>query len=183
VSSARPRARGPLPSTPWLGALFIMELRDYQSDVIERVLAGIDAGRKSLLVGLFTGAGKTVIFVELANRIPGRTLIIAPLRELVWQAADKVRSIVGIDPALEMAEYQSNEDEWWSPKIVVACKQTLARGRYKKFTDIQLVIVDEAHMQYSPKCREMFEHFNDQGATVVGFTATPFRMDGEAMLA
>lgn len=159
-----------------------MQLRDYQSDVIAQVENAIADGARSMLVGLFTGAGKTVIFVELANRQPGRTLIIAPLRELVWQAANKVREQMGIDPALEMADYRSSEDEWWSPQVVVACKQTLIRGRYKKFTDLSLVIVDEAHMQYSDKCLEMFQHFNDHGAAVVGFTATPFRMDGEAMV-
>lgn len=159
-----------------------MQLRDYQEEVIDRIQAGMAEGVRSMLVGLFTGAGKTVIFCELANRTPGRTLIIAPLRELVWQAAEKVREIVEVDPALEMAEYRSQEDEWWSPQIVVACKQTLIRGRYKKFQDLSLVIVDEAHMQYSPACVEMFEYFNDRGACVVGFTATPFRMDGEAMV-
>ena len=160
-----------------------MNLRDYQIQVIEQVEKAIASGARSMLVGLFTGAGKTVVFCELANRITGRTLIIAPLRELVWQAANKVREIVEVDPALEMAEFRSQEDEWWSPQIVVACKQTLVRGRYKKFKDISLVIVDEAHMQYSPACLEMFKWFQDHGARVVGFTATPFRMDGEAMVA
>lgn len=159
-----------------------MQLRDYQSEVIEKVESAVHGGSRSLLVGLFTGAGKTVVFCELARRMPGRTLIIAPLRELVWQAANKVREIVEIDPAMEMAEFRSREDEWWSPQIVVACKQTLVRGRYKKFTDISLVIVDEAHMQYSPACLEMFRWFQDHGACVVGFTATPFRMDGEQMV-
>lgn len=158
-----------------------MLLRDYQSDTVESHLAALADGMPSTLTGLFTGAGKTVIFVELANRISGRTLIIAPLRELVWQAAEKVRSIMGIDPGLEMAEYRSQEDEWWSPKVTVACKQTLVRGRYKKFTDVQLVIVDEAHMQFSPACLEMFRWFNERGAMVAGFTATPFRMSGEPM--
>ena len=159
-----------------------MQLRDDQLSVIEPVESAMSAGARSLLVGLFTGAGKTVVFCELARRLPGRTLIIAPLRELVWQAANKVREIVEIDPALEMAEFRSQEDEWWSPQIVVACKQTLIRGRYKKFKDISLVIVDEAHMQYSPACLEMFRWFQDHGACVVGVTATPFRMDGEAMV-
>jgi superfamily II DNA or RNA helicase len=160
-----------------------MLLRDYQINVINQVEAAIAEGARSLLVGLFTGAGKTVIFCELANRITGRTLIIAPLRELVWQAASKVREIVEVDPAIEMSEFRSQEDEWWSPQIVVACKQTLVRGRYKKFADISLVIVDEAHISYSPACLEMLRWFQDRGACVVGFTATPFRMDGEAMVA
>jgi superfamily II DNA or RNA helicase len=158
-----------------------MQLRDYQAEIVDAHLRALAEGVRSTLTGLFTGAGKTVVFVETANRISGRTLILAPLRELVWQAADKVRDIIGVDPALEMAEFRSQEDEWWSPQVVVACKQTLVRGRYKKFTDIRLVIVDEAHMQFSPACLEMFRWFQDHGAMVAGFTATPFRMDGTAM--
>jgi superfamily II DNA or RNA helicase len=158
-----------------------MQLRDYQAEIVDAHLRALAEGVRSTLTGLFTGAGKTVVFVETANRISGRTLILAPLRELVWQAADKVRDIIGVDPALEMAEYRSQEDEWWSPKVVVACKQTLIRGRYKKFKDIRLVIVDEAHMQFSPACLEMFRWFQDHGAMVAGFTATPFRMDGTPM--
>jgi superfamily II DNA or RNA helicase len=158
-----------------------MQLRDYQSEIVDAHLRALAEGVRSTLTGLFTGAGKTVVFTETANRISGRTLILAPLRELVWQAVDKVRDITGADPGMEMAEYRSQEDEWWSPKVIVGCKQTLIRGRYKRFTDIQLVIVDEAHLQYSPACLEMFRWFQDRGAMVAGFTATPFRMDGTAM--
>jgi superfamily II DNA or RNA helicase len=93
----------------------------------------------------------------------------------------KVRDVVGLDPGLEMGDFRAQQDEWWSPKIVVASKQTLIRGRYKKFTDIQLVVVDEAHMSFSEACLDMFQWFNERGAMVAGYTATPFRMDGTAM--
>jgi len=158
-----------------------MNLRDYQDNIVNANLQAAAEGCQSTLTGVFTGGGKTVMFVELANRIGGRALIIPPLRELVWQAVDKVREIIGTDPGLEMAEYRSEEDEWWSPNVVVGCKQTLLRGRYKKFQDIRLVIVDEAHLQFSPACLEMFRWFNERGAMVAGFTATPFRMDGTPM--
>jgi superfamily II DNA or RNA helicase len=164
-----------------------MELRDYQQQVVDENLAAMAAGVKSTLNGLFTGAGKTVIFCMLAARIAGRTLIICPLRELVWQSVSKVRDITGMDPSIEMAEYSSQEDEWWSPKVVVACKQTLlsSRGsqkRYRKFTEFQLVIVDEAHLMCSEPVVEMLTYFQAHGAMVAGFSATPFRTDGKAML-
>lgn len=164
-----------------------MQLRDYQQEILEENLAAMEAGVKATLNGLFTGAGKTVLFVSMADRIPGRTLIICPLRELVWQAADKVRTITSEDPGMEMAEFTADGDDWWSPKIVVASKQTLLsrRGgekRYTKFNDFQLVIVDEAHLMCSAPVIEMFRFFQATGAMVAGFTATPFRMDGKAML-
>ena len=162
-----------------------MELRDYQAETVDANIDAMHRGVRSTLNGLFTGAGKTVVFVSLADRIEGRTLIIAPMRELVWQAAEKVREITDNTPDLEMAEYRADAD-YWPAKVVVASKQTLLsnRGgepRYKKFDGISLVIVDEAHMQYSEAVLEMFRYFNDQGAMVAGFSATPFRMDGRAM--
>ena len=166
-----------------------VKLRDYQEQVVASVLGCMKQGFKSSLNAIFTGAGKTIIFSTLAKRIAGRTLIIAPLRELVWQAADKARAIVGEDVDIEMAEYSapSGDDFIIPSKVVVACKQTLLSGRkdskrYKKFTDFQLVIVDEAHMQCSEAVVEMLTYFQKQGAHVSGFTATPFRMDSKPML-
>lgn len=164
---------------------FLMELRDYQDEIVQKNLQAMERGVTSTLNGLFTGAGKTVIFVTLADRIEGRTLIICPMRELVWQAIEKVREITDTDPDVEMANYHAEED--WPSKVIVASKQTLLsrRGgepRYKKFRHFQLVIVDEAHMMCSEPVVEMLKYFQNDGAMVAGFTATPFRMDGRGLL-
>lgn len=164
-----------------------MQLRDYQEELFAQNMEAMRSGAKSTLNGLFTGAGKTVLFVHLAAAVDGKTLIICPLRELVWQAIAKVREIMEEDPAVEMAEFHAQDDEWWSPRVVVACKQTLLarRGgepRYKRFNDFRLVIVDEAHLMCSDPVVQMFRHFQDHGAMIAGFTATPFRMDGKAMM-
>jgi len=164
-----------------------MKLRDYQDELVNENIAALEAGERSVLNHLFTGAGKTVCFVTMANRISGRTLIICHLRELVWQTVNKVRELCESDPKVEMANYVSNEKDMFPSKVVVASKPTLLsqRGgehRYKRFRNIRLVIVDEAHLMCSPAVEEMLRWFQDQGAMVAGFTATPFRMDGKAML-
>lgn len=163
-----------------------MNLRDYQQMIVDRNIDAMKRGRKAVLNGVFTGAGKTVIFCKMADAIEGRTLIVCPLRELVWQACDKVRSITDRDADVEMADFTA--DELWPAKIIVASKQTLLsrRGgtaRYRRFTGFSLVIFDEAHLMMSEPVQEMARFFQDQGAMVAGFTATPFRMDGIPMLA
>ena len=165
-----------------------MKLRDYQEEIVQRNLDAKALGHKSTLNSVFTGAGKTIIFATMAKRIEGRTLIIAPLRELVWQAADKVRMVVGEDADIEMAEFSAPaESEFILPsKVVVACKATLLAGReenkrYKRFKDFEMVIIDEAHLQCSDKVVAMLKHFQSSGSFVAGFTATPFRMDGKPM--
>lgn len=162
-----------------------MNLRDYQTEIVNKNLQAMEAGVTSTLNGLWTGAGKTVIFVSLADKIEGRTLIICPMRELVWQSIEKVREITDTDPDVEMAGFHAEED--WPSKVIVASKQTLLsrRGgepRYKKFRHFQLVIVDEAHLMCSEPVVEMLKYFQHDGAMVAGFTATPFRMDGRGLL-
>lgn len=162
-----------------------MEARDYQQHVIEENLRAMDEGVQATLNGLFTGAGKTVIFCLLAARIMGRTLIICPLRELVWQTIDKVQQVTSLYPEVEMADYHADED--YPSKVIVASKQTLLsrRGgepRYKRFRDFQLVIVDEAHLMTSAPVVAMLKYFQNDGAMIAGFTATPFRMDGRALM-
>jgi len=162
-----------------------MQLRDYQHEIVTANLQAMERGVVSTLNGLFTGAGKTVIFVTLAERITGRTLIICPMRELVWQAIDKVREITEQDPDVEMADFHAEEE--YPSKVIVASKQTLlsrrnGQPRYKKFRDFQLVIVDEAHLMCSEPVVEMLRYFQNDGAMVAGFTATPFRMDGRGLL-
>lgn len=163
-----------------------MELRDYQELYVQAHMDALAQGCRSTLTGAWTGAGKTVMFCELARRVSerlgGKTLIMAPLREVVWQTVEKVRQVIGIDPSLEMGEYRSSDGEWWGSDVIVACKQTLQRGRYAKFKDVRLVVVDEAHMQFSSSCLDMFRWFNRNGAMVAGWTATPFRMSGERMM-
>lgn len=162
-----------------------MILRDYQEQTVEENLAAKARGAQAVLNGLFTGAGKTVVFTEMARRNPGRTLMVVPLREVAWQTIDKVREITGEDPELEMADFMAGD--MWGSKVVVASKQTLLsrRGgehRYRRFTDFDLVIADEAHMLYSEPVLEMFRYWQNCGAMIAGFTATPFRQDGRAML-
>ena len=162
-----------------------MDARDYQQHVIEENLKAMDEGVQATLNGLFTGAGKTVIFCLLAARIAGRTLIICPLRELVWQTIDKVQQVTSIYPEVEMADYHADEE--YPSKVIVASKQTLLsrRGgepRYKRFRDFQLVIVDEAHLMTSAPVVQMLKYFQHDGAMIAGFTATPFRMDGRALM-
>lgn len=155
-----------------------MQGRDYQIRCCEAVINAIADGKKRLLCWLFTGAGKTVIFGLLARLCRGsKVLIIAPMRELVWQAADKCDRITWEDVAVEMAESKAQKS-----RVVTASIQTLLRGRYRKFLGYRLIIVDEAHTQMSDAVLKMLEEFEAAGGCVIGFTATPFRQDGKRLM-
>ena len=58
-------------------------LRPYQREAIDAVLRARRAGQRRLLVCLPTGAGKTVIFSELARMAKRPVLVLAHRKELV----------------------------------------------------------------------------------------------------
>lgn len=156
-------------------------LRDYQ-------LAAINAIHESwvfhdsVMVEMATGLGKTEVFVSIASRWPrGRVLVVAPLVELVGQAARKIAQRTGVMPDIEQGNLRASR--LFKNQFVVASKQTLTgkSQRYKTLEDIGLVVIDECHYAATDLYREMIEHFTGQGAQVLGLTATAKRHDKIAM--
>lgn len=176
-----------------------MILRDYQTEFVDRCFEAFESF--DTVAGILpTGCGKTVCFVEIANRWQhGRVMVIAPRIELVRQAAKKIQKHTGIAPAIEQANNKSNEDPWARSPYVVASKPTLhsmvpsyqyrdrfgvmqtmaAHKRYQKFADVGLVIIDEAHEALSPGCREIVDFYRADGAKVLGVTASKIARLGE----
>src|SRR5450432_1501316 len=65
-------------------------LRPYQREAIAAVLAARRSGVRRMLVCLPTGAGKTVIFSELAQLARRQVLVLAHREELLSQAREKL---------------------------------------------------------------------------------------------
>ncbi|KAJ6021436.1 ATP-dependent helicase IRC3 [Penicillium herquei] len=163
-------------------------LRDYQEECIQSVLKYLGEGHRRLGISLATGAGKTVIFTQLIDRIPPRderatkTMIIVHRRELVEQAA-KHCQLAYPDKTVEI-EMGKNVATGHGD-IIIASVQTLARGRIGRFDpqDFKLVLVDEAHHIVARSYRDVLEHFSLNEPTpsapvLVGVSATFARFDG-----
>ena len=67
-------------------------LRPYQRESIEAVLTARREGVRRMVVCLPTGAGKTVIFSELARLARRQVLVLAHREELLGQARDKLEA-------------------------------------------------------------------------------------------
>lgn len=161
-----------------------MDLRDYQLRAAGSFRVAVQKGHRSILLVLATGLGKTEIFTYIADRwVRGRVLVVAPLVELVGQAAKKIYQRTGEMPGIEQADLRSNEHELMRSRFVVGSKQSLCgrSQRYRALRDISLVVIDEAHLSLTADYKEMIEWFVGQGATVLGVTATPKRHDKRAL--
>ena len=155
-----------------------MELRKYQTAGVDAILAEWDAGRKSTLLVLPTGTGKTIVFSKVASEMVKRgerVLILAHRQELLDQAADKIARSTGLECAVEKAE-DTAQGSWY--RITVGSVQTLMReGRQSRFSKDHygVIIIDEAHHALSDSYRRILAYFNE--AKVLGVTATPDRGD------
>ncbi|KAI1099907.1 P-loop containing nucleoside triphosphate hydrolase protein [Jackrogersella minutella] len=166
-----------------------INLRDYQEECIQSVLSSLSLGHKRLGISLATGAGKTIIFTQLIDRIKptadeaSQTLILAHRRELVEQAA---RHCTSAYPHKRVEIEMGNMHASGTADITIASVQSINSGdRIDKFdpSRFKLVLVDEAHHIVAVTYLKILEHFGlDQkradSPSLVGVSATFSRADG-----
>ena len=154
-----------------------MTLRPYQKAAVEAVMNEWASGKDRTLLVLPTGTGKTIVFsaVTFDRAHIGRVLILAHRRELLEQAADKLRRSTGLVSSLEKAESTCLGS--WN-RVTVGSVQTLQRpARLERFAPdyFSTIIIDEAHHALSDGYQTVLNYFS--GAKVLGVTATPDRGD------
>jgi len=169
-----------------------VQLRPYQESAIDAVCTAYDQNWRQQILSICTGAGKTVVFSSLyerlKSRLNGKMLVLAHTEELIDQSIATMRAV---NPTLridkEMAECKADTT---AADIVVASVASLGRkntprlDRFKR-EDFSTIIVDEAHHTLADSYRNILTHFGvlEDGTDklLLGFTATPFRSDGRAL--
>lgn len=157
-----------------------MGLRPYQVECVSKIEESFLEFNR-VLVTLFTGAGKTIIFSEIANKYiknGKKVLVLAHREELLDQAADKMMKFHGVDFTLIKAGKEYDESKMFQIGSVQSlCKE----DRLNKFDKdyYGLIIVDEAHHCMADTYQVIFKYFNS--AKVLGVTATPNRSDGKKL--
>jgi superfamily II DNA or RNA helicase len=120
----------------------MLALRDYQQDLIDRLYALFDRGRRVVMVQSPTGSGKSCIFSQLVidarKEFLKRVLVVVHTEELVLQnAAHLERYLPGQVGIIKAGQPKS----YWSP-VQSASAQTLV-NRFDVVGDFDIVIIDE----------------------------------------
>lgn len=156
-----------------------MELRPYQLEALDAIVAAEQRGVRRQLLSLPTGAGKTVIFGSLPQHRPQSMpmLVLAHRDLLLDQAADKMRAI---NPDLHISFEQGVNYADLHADVVIASVATLGRtgsDRLHRFERdlFGAVVVDEAHHAAAATYRTILDHFDQ--TLRIGVTATPRRSD------
>ena len=151
-------------------------LRPYQEEALKKIQWSMGAGLEgNELVVLPTGAGKSVVIAHLAKAIESPILILQPSKEILEQNYGKLLHYVS--PS-DIGIYSASMNEKTIGRYTFATIQSI----YKKpqdFAHFKLVILDEAHLLNPKSLDGMFTSFLKAigNPKVVGFTATPYRMD------
>jgi len=159
------------------------ELRAYQREAVEAVIAARRRGVRRMVVCLPTGAGKTVIFSHLARLARKQVLVLAHREELLAQAVDKLsRALEGTRVVgLERGNSRAPADA----KVLVASLRSLHPDRIGQVLggrDLGLIIYDECHHAPAEDNQRVLRTIGafepDWPGTLLGFTATTARGDG-----
>lgn len=142
-------------------------LRDYQNNIISGCREAFKNGFHRLCCVLPCGAGKTVIYCYLAylnilKKPSNHVLILLHRKELLKQTIDAFKS------------FQISTDH-----INIAMIQSFKNTLKTSVKPYSLIIIDECHHATSNSFQRVLSAYS--GVPLIGFTATPARLDGKPL--
>ena len=161
-----------------------MVLRPYQEAAVNAVYEHLGSKDTNPCVVLPTGTGKSLVLAQIAKDTAlnwqGRVLILAHVKELLEQNADKIQRLCEEIPVgIYSAGLKSRQTK---EPVIVAGIQSV----YNKACDLDafdLIMIDECHL-IAPDGDGMYRTFLKDMKVInprvrlVGMTATPFRLRG-----
>jgi DNA repair protein RadD len=153
-----------------------MKLRPYQDKAVQDLRSQYVEGKRSPMLVLPTGGGKTVIFSHITKQatLIGNTVMILLHRvELVRQTSHKLTEM-GVKHGVIHPAYKANYYE----KVQVASVQSLVK-RFNHVLPPDLIIIDECHHVRAGQWQQVLAQYPK--ARTLGVTATPIRSDGKGL--
>ena len=158
----------------------MIKLRDYQQDSIDGLRRSLSSGKRRPILVSPCGSGKTHVacaIIQGALEKDKSILFLAPRRELIYQAAERLQ-----DHDITCGIIMAGERRSMMEPVQVASFDTLHSRAIKgnmEMPKADVVIVDEAHLSIAKTRKDIIEYYAD--SVVIGLTATPARGDGKGM--
>jgi len=152
----------------------MLELRDYQSRLIDSAREHLRCGCNSVLIQSPTGSGKTVLVAHMLRRAVGRghrAWFVVHRRELIEQSVRTLRDSAGLEVGVVAAGFSSDRNA-----LVQVCSIQSLRGRWSSLARPSLIVWDECHHIAAGSWADVFRA--NPEARHIGLTATPERLDG-----
>lgn len=150
------------------------EERPYQTKAIADLRA---TAMDPVILYAPTGAGKTAVMCRVTSL-----------------AVAKARSVMFMCDSVEILEQTAGTMEWWGIKFGIIHGQhrqrapwelvhigTIQTLRNRTLPRKDIVFVDECHLARAASWEKVIQHYIDQGAKVIGASATPCRLDGRGL--
>ena len=161
----------------------MLTLRPYQQQAVDAVYQHLRWRDDNPVVVIPTGGGKTPVMATICRDAVetwnGRVLILAHVKELLQQSVDKLKQVCSDLPVGVYSAGLKRRDT--EHAVIVAGIQSV----YKRACELDafdLILVDECHL-IPAEGEGMYRQFLSETRVlnpqvrVVGFTATPFRLD------
>jgi DNA repair protein RadD len=156
----------------------IPELRYYQKNQNDGVRESAKQGHRRIINCCATGSGKSLMMAELVLSILSKrkkVVVVLPRRSLVKQLSASFTAW-GINHGVVMSQHK----RFSMPDCQIVSIDTymarIASGRME-FLEADTLIIDELHMQFTPKKLELFSKYK----FVIGFSATPVAPKGQSL--
>ena len=137
-------------------------LRDYQVDVFNKATDAFRNGGRGVCCVLPCRSGKSYIMAEMIKRAKGNVLVLAHRHTLINQHKELLASLGVLTDNV---------------RVESVFTEASRLGRYAP-ADVDLIIIDEAHLSEAMSYRKVCEYYNCRR---VLFTATPARLDGKPL--
>lgn len=142
-----------------------MKLRNYQSELIDKMRASFSAGHKRVLCVAGPGAGKTVLAAFMCSRHNTKE------NSYCWFLVHRQELV---DQTIETLQ----ESEIPMDNIMVAMVQTVTR-KVEKYQKPTMIIFDECQHSMSKSWKKIIDFFPD--VPIVGLSGSPVRLDGKPL--
>ncbi len=144
----------------------MITLRPYQQEAVDTALAAANG-----ILVLPTGSGKSLVIADIVRRLPGKSIIFQPNKEILEQNYAKIQSFGFEDAKIFSASLGKKE-------IGKATFATIGSviSKIDLFYDVDTVIIDECHLVNAKGGQYLDFIAAIRPKKIIGLTATPYRL-------